>query len=163
VLTPNWISGQSVTVVTDDPPFTAQDGVTLVDPDLVTCTFTCQGQTAVVFTYGVDPEMTLLSTGVYACAFDSAAYSVGIWTAYFKGRSLNGSDATHTNATSQPVPDPALQWTGGGAVLGHLVVHHHDPDLGVRGLQRPDADRDPGVPDHPLRTGERRVAGVHRP
>jgi hypothetical protein len=107
MITEHWGLGQIVTVFSDDPPFTASDGVTLVDPDIVTVTFACQGQTDIVCTYGDDGSpipVIRVSAGVYSCAFDSGADygSPGVWNATYKGRPDNGPDPTQSGMVSQP-------------------------------------------------------------
>jgi hypothetical protein len=80
-----YTQGTAVTIATVQP-FTAIDGVTIIDPDVVMFGFQIDGEASqtytFTYTYGTgDPTNTIIRTGIgsYQATFDTSLYSAGVW------------------------------------------------------------------------------------
>jgi len=98
--------GTAIEFYTEDP-FTALDGVTLVDPDTVTFTFSIEGDATsphtYLFTRGIgDLTGTIVrdSVGVYHAIIRTILFTAGIWTYTW---SCAPSNSVHLDLTSTEV------------------------------------------------------------
>jgi len=98
--------GTAIEFYTEDP-FTALDGVTLVDPDTVTFTFSVEGDATSPHTYvytrpSGDPSNTIVrdSVGVYHAIIRTILFPAGIWTYTW---SCAPSNSVHLDPTSTEV------------------------------------------------------------
>ncbi len=102
--------GTAIYFYTEDP-FTAFDGITLVDPDVVTFNFSVEGDSTSphIYTYtnGTgDPSGTIVrdSVGTYHAVIRSILFPPGIWTYTWSG-APSGSvnhDTTKTEVVGKP-------------------------------------------------------------
>jgi hypothetical protein len=84
-----YVQGTTVQFFTS-MPFTAQDNVTIVDPDKVWFGFQINGQDQFVWTYtfGVgDPNDVIkrIGLGLYVASIDTSQYEDGVWVYSFMG------------------------------------------------------------------------------
>lgn len=84
-----YVQGTTIQFLTSTP-FTAQDNVTIIDPDVVNFGFQINGGEPNIFTYTFgdgDPTETIVRVGLgtYVASIDTNLYSDGVWVYSFMG------------------------------------------------------------------------------
>ena len=107
-----YVQGTTIQFFTS-APFTAQDNITIVDPDVVSFGFQTNGNAIFTWTYifGVgDPTETIvrLGLGIYSASIDTSFYDTGVWVYSFMGEP---DDAVNHDQTKTKV-----------RAMGELVV-----------------------------------------
>jgi hypothetical protein len=117
LVTNSYVQGTAITFAISEP-FTAADGVTIVDPDVVLFGFQVDGITSqthtFTYTYGTgDPTGTIvrLGLGTYQAVIDTSSYPTGVWVYSIAGepKSIVNHDATKTKirVENQVIVTPA--------------------------------------------------------
>lgn len=101
-------AGTVITFTSDDPPFTALDGVTLINPDSVIFTYKVNGEIKGSYTWinsSGDPDnvITNVSEGIFKAPIDSTGQA-GIWEYSWAGKPFSGVDTTATQVVWRSLP-----------------------------------------------------------